>query len=90
MTEQWIIPKPVLPPPPAPEMHTHPCVHCPSVQGHDPESADIATWSHADRVETAFPCGWRPNKYCKGYCDQMGISNADLEKLHEAGKYANR
>ena len=68
---------------PQPRSHSAPCSHCPSAHHPmDPEAADILTLPHAARVETAFPCGWAPKRYCKGYCDQMGISDEDLRSIH--------
>lgn len=79
------IPIPVLPPAPEPKMHKVHCRLCPSQPGApvDPECEQIATWPHQQRVDTAFPCGWNPKRYCKGYCDSMGISNTDLEESDE-------
>lgn len=60
-------------------IHDAPCRHCPSAQGsNDPECAQILTWPHSARVETAFACAWRNTKHCKGYCDLMGITEQDL------------
>lgn len=59
--------------------HTAPCANCPSAHFEpDPESQDIKAWPHSERVKTAFPCGWNGKRFCKGYCDQMGISDSDL------------
>lgn len=77
------IPEPVIPPPPQPVMHKVACKNCPSAHFPiDPESADIRTWKHEDKVDTAFPCGWSPVRYCRGYCEQMGITNDDLSELN--------
>lgn len=68
-------------------MHKVACKNCPSAHGHiDPECADILTWPHAKRVETAFPCGWSPVRYCRGYCEQMGIADQDLASKGDADK----
>lgn len=79
------IPTPTLPPPPEPKMHKVHCSRCPSQPGMpiDPESAAIAEWPHVQRVGMAFPCGWNGKRYCKGYCDLMGITNKDLEESDE-------
>jgi hypothetical protein len=77
-----IIPPPLLGPRAEPRAHDHPCKHCPSAHHpDDPESAEIKTWPHEERLKTAFPCGWNGRRYCKGYCDQMGLSDADLVRL---------
>lgn len=81
------IPEPVPPPQPQPRAHKVACKHCPSAHSPiDQESGDILTWPHGDRVQTAFPCGWNGKRYCKGYCDQMGVSDADLKTLQEQRK----
>ena len=73
------IPEPVMASPAEPRAHKAPCRHCPSAHyPPDPESSDVMTWPHSERVKTAFACGWNGKRYCKGYCDQMGISDADL------------
>lgn len=62
-------------------IHDHPCAHCPSAHfPPDPESLDYLKASHRFRVEGAFPCAWRPDKYCRGYCDKMGVTAEDLAK----------
>ena len=62
------------------EIHTHPCPHCPSTKlPHDPETEDILSAPLDYRIESAFPCAWRTGKYCKGYCDLMGITSSDLK-----------
>lgn len=86
------IPKPVVKPPPEPKAHYKPCKNCPSAHfPPDPESADIMTWPHEFRVQSAFACGWAQNRFCKGYCDQMGISDEDLvgEVARRAAEEAN-
>ncbi len=62
-------------------MHKRHCKHCPSATSSDPECDEIKKLSHNEKVKTAFPCGWRPTKFCKGYCDAMGITNEDLLSL---------
>ena len=67
---------------PLPEMHKRPCKHCPSANGAtDPECEMIKTLPREQRIQTAFACGWNGKKYCRGYCDSMGITNEDLKKL---------
>lgn len=82
------IPTPVLRPPPAPRAHKHPCKNCPSAHfPPDPEAIDILALPHAQRVQHAFACGWNGTAYCKGYCDQNGISDEDLVSLnHQRGE----
>lgn len=66
--------------------HKVACKNCPSAHfPPDPEVLDIQKWPHPERVKTAFPCGWNGKRYCKGYCDQMGISDADLSREFGAG-----
>ncbi len=68
---------------PEPKMHTKPCKNCPSAHfPPDPEALAMESWPHEERVKTAFPCGWNGKRYCKGYCDKMGVTNNDLENLH--------
>jgi hypothetical protein len=65
-----------------PVIHNKPCDLCPSAHNDpDPEVLDILQYSHGERVKTAFPCGWNGRKYCKGYCDSMGITNEDLKTI---------
>lgn len=67
-----------------PEMRAHkrPCKHCPSAHfAPDPEAAWIMQQSHEYRVSRAFPCGWNPKRFCRGYCDQNGVSDDDLKSL---------
>lgn len=54
------------------------CRHCPSTKEPDPEFLDIQTWPKEKRIEIVFVCGWRTSKLCKGFCDAMGITEADL------------
>lgn len=80
-------PKPL----PVPEMraYTRPCRHCPSAHHPpDPEAEWIMAQPHAVRVENAFPCGWNGKRFCRGYCDRAGASDAELATL--AGRYADR
>jgi hypothetical protein len=78
------IPEPVMQQRAEARAHKVPCRHCPSAHfPPDQESEDILTWPHAERVRAAFPCGWNGKRYCKGYCDQMGVSDADLAELHK-------
>ena len=65
-----------------PRAHRVACKNCPSAHfPPDPECIEISTWPHELKVQTAFPCGWNQKRYCKGYCDQMGISETDLQSL---------
>lgn len=70
----------IAPPEPCSGIHAECCVHCPSKPGEwvDPECAEIMTWPKRARAETAFPCAWRRNKFCKGYCDNTGLTATDL------------
>ena len=65
-----------------PRAHKQPCPRCPSAYfPPDPEVQDIMRLPHQERVQTAFPCGWNGIRYCRGYCDQMGITDTDLATL---------
>lgn len=67
---------------PEPRMHKRPCTNCPSAHyPPDPEAQDIMQAPFQVRLETAFPCAWAPVRFCRGYCDQMGISDGDLAAL---------
>lgn len=64
-----------------PVRHKVACKNCPSAHfAPDPECLDIQKLPHAERVKTGFPCGWNPKRYCKGYCEQMGIADEDLKR----------
>lgn len=67
---------------PEPRAHTRPCKNCPSAHfPPDPEAECLLQQPHYVRVEHAFACGWNPKRYCRGYCDQNGVSDADLAAL---------
>jgi hypothetical protein len=62
-----------------PVMHKTACKHCPSTHYPlDPEAADILLLPKSERIAHAFPCAWFPQKYCRGNCLQMGITDQDL------------
>lgn len=65
------------------EIHKAPCKHCPSAHyPPDPESTDIKeTWPREDQLQSVFPCAWRPEKQCKGYCDFLGVTEEDLKEI---------
>jgi hypothetical protein len=80
---RFVIPPVEDPKEPQPRMHKRPCKNCPSAHyPDDPESADIKTWPPALRVRTIFACGWSPVRYCRGYCDEMGVNAADVRMVH--------
>lgn len=67
-------------------IHQAPCVHCPSAHHPpDPESLDIAALPKEDRIRHVFRCAWRHDALCKGACDQLGVTEADLDNP-ELGK----
>jgi hypothetical protein len=71
-------------PEPEPRMHAVACQHCPSTHhAPDPQVLDTLKLPFAQRLETCFPCGWNPKRYCRGYCEAMGVSDADLQRQHE-------
>lgn len=81
---------PPVPPPRPKEIHKAPCKHCPSAHAervgeHDPESQDYKAAPRAIQLESCFPCGWRPEKLCKGYCDYLGVTEGDLRNAPEPG-----
>ena len=62
------------------EIHESPCERCPSAHfPPDPEALDMRQWPRRLQVEAAFPCAWRPEKLCKGYCDSIGMTEAEAE-----------
>lgn len=72
---------PVQPPPERPlVIHKGCCKHCPSKPGSTPtpEVEDYLASPREIQVESCFPCGWRPEKLCKGYCDLMNVTEGDL------------
>lgn len=63
-------------------IHKHPCKHCPSMRGSDPEADEIKTYPKEIIVnEFLFVCAWRQSKLCKGNCDAMGITQEDINRL---------
>lgn len=63
-------------------IHAAPCKRCPSAHyPADPEAIDMKSWPIAEQHAHAFPCAWRPAKLCKGYCDSVGMTDADALKL---------
>ena len=69
------------------EIHKAPCEHCPAVVNKrlgiiDPEDADIGKLPKATIAkEHLFTCGWRPNKLCKGHCDDHGIDEEFIKSI---------
>ncbi|MBV9169077.1 MAG: hypothetical protein JOZ81_03190 [Chloroflexi bacterium] len=64
------------------EPHAACCRHCPSAPGRslDPEAADILASTDAMFLrEMLFPCGWRPEKLCRGNWDQVQARLRQLE-----------
>lgn len=65
------------------EIHRVPCKNCPSVVNKvngviDPENEEVKLFPREEQIKTVFPCGWRPSKLCKGYCDDFSIKEKDL------------
>jgi hypothetical protein len=74
-----------LPPQPT-EIHRSPCSHCPSAHyPSDPESDDIRACDRETRAKHAFRCAWRPEKLCRGYCDDMGLDESDFAAASQPG-----
>jgi hypothetical protein len=67
------------------EIHRHPCVRCPSAHGPpDPLSLDYMSAPRDVQLrEGIFPCGWRPNKMCKGVCDKLNVKEEDIKDNEE-------
>jgi hypothetical protein len=64
-------------------IHANPCAQCPSVayvrdKFEDPSMEEARDWPRAEQVESAFPCAWRTQKLCKGYCDYLNVTETDL------------
>lgn len=69
------------------KIHTHLCKHCPSSHfPPDPEALDYKAAPRAEQLESVFRCGWRKQKACKGYCDFLGVSEADLVDAFGGGR----
>ncbi len=64
------------------EIHEAPCKHCPSAHyPPDEECIDIKdNWPPEAQLDTLFVCAWRTDKLCKGYCDYLGFTEADVKK----------
>lgn len=64
-----------------------PCPNCPSAHHEpDPEALQIERWYKNGEVglEVAiFPCAWRPQKYCKGVCDKMGVVEKQISERQD-------
>lgn len=71
---------PAIAPPVRPnKIHAAPCKHCPSAHyPPDPEALDMLTWPRDQQLEQMFPCAWRPEKLCKGYCDSLNATEDDV------------
>ena len=77
------------------EIHTNPCAQCPSVaymRGgfDDPIMEEARRWPRAEQVDSAFSCAWRTGKLCKGYCDYLGVTEADITARQAASGTAPR
>jgi hypothetical protein len=74
---------PLVPPPTPREIHSHPCVHCPSTKGPDPMTQDIIDhYPRSEQLQSVFACAWRPGKLCKGYCDALGVTESELVSVN--------
>ncbi len=58
---------------PRPTMiHSNYCKYCPSAFGpDDDESKMIASLPEGEKQKMVFRCAWRPNKLCKGVCEEL-------------------
>jgi len=66
------------------DIHKDYCPNCPSrmaqIHGNpDPEAEWVKTLPDGERQKYAFPCGWRPEKLCKGVCEDLNY----VEELHK-------
>lgn len=65
-------------------IYKRPCPPCPSTKDFlDPEVEDIKTWPREHQLDTVFVCAWRKTKNCKGYCDELGVTEAELRASTE-------
>lgn len=68
------------------EVHKDNCDHCPSKYGQDNGIVDFETEDYKGcpkdflMKEVVFVCAWRPNKLCKGICDEFGINQGDFKE----------
>lgn len=69
-------------PVPITAVHESYCSSCPS-KWHkpDPESEEIAGYPDGVRQQYVFPCAWRPNKLCKGVCEELGYDENSHKNL---------
>lgn len=68
-------------------VHKLPCKNCPSKHGAtDLEVKDILKLPKEKQWETVFPCAWRPNKLCRGYCDTVKFPKEMAENFVWDGK----
>lgn len=65
---------------PATEIHRNYCARCPSAPGmpDDEETEEYAAADFSTRLEAVFHCGWRYGKACRGICERLRITAADL------------
>lgn len=68
-------------------IHKQCCELCPSAKGFDEETKEIATY-RKDLIVTEFlfVCAWRPNKLCKGICDNMKIDQQYIDNFYNGKK----
>jgi len=60
-------------------IHSTYCKYCPTKHfPADEESKMIASMPDGIKQKHVFPCGWRPNKLCRGVCDELDYD----EKKH--------
>ncbi len=68
----------------AQEIHSQTCKYCPSAHyPSDPESEDMIRFYREGSLtwdELTFPCAWRPEKLCKGICDQAAKATQSIAK----------
>jgi hypothetical protein len=45
----------------------------------DPECKEIFDNEPKPRIGAIFPCAWRPEKFCKGVCEVMEVTQRDIK-----------
>lgn len=70
------------------EIHKGYCKWCPTNNGRktgvpDPETEDLKRLPKDILAkEYAFVCAWRPDKLCKGICDEFGIDEQFIKQCY--------
>ena len=75
--------------------HNDYCPNCPSrmgqLYGHDPEAEMFMELPDGEKQKAVFPCAWRPEKLCKGICENQNYDETRHKYLIEERQvYGNR